>query len=130
MVQIIDPSFTIRIDAPRKYVEVCLFGLWDAATAHRFDCDLRRLLPALPEGGCSIGEQNTLFDLTSYSVQAQDVSAHLAGMAADSSIGSRRIAVLVSSTLSKLQTRRVAPGYGVFQDRAEAMAWLFEPDAW
>jgi hypothetical protein len=50
-------------------------------------------------------------------------------MAADPSIGSRRIAVLVSSTLSKLQTRRIAPGYGVFDDREEAMSWLFEPDA-
>ena len=129
MAQITDPSFTIRIDAPRKYVEICLLGLWDDATAKRFDRELRRLLPALSAGGCPIGEQNTLFDSTGYAVQAQDVSTRLAGMAADTSIGSRRIAVLVSSTLSKLQTRRVAPGYGVFDDRAEAMAWLFEPDA-
>jgi len=129
MAQITDPSFTIRIDAPRKYVEICLLGMWVEATAKRFDHELRRLLPALPRGGCPLGEQNTLFDSTGYAVQAQDVSTHLAGMAADRSIGSRRIAVLVSSTLSKLQTRRIAPGYGVFSDRAEAMAWLFEPDA-
>ncbi|QNA85126.1 hypothetical protein G4G27_14825 [Sphingomonas sp. So64.6b] len=128
MPQITDPSFTIRIDALRKYVEICLLGLWDEVTAKRFDHELRRLLPALTKGGCPIGEQNTLFDSTGYAVQAQDVTTHLAGMAADRSIGSRRIAVLVSSTLSKLQTRRIAPGYGVFDDRAEAMTWLFEPD--
>lgn len=129
MAQITDPSFTIRIDAPRKYVEICLLGLWDDSTATRFERELRYLLPALSRGGCPIGQQNTLFDSTGYPVQAQDVSAHLAGMVADKSIRSRRIAVLVSSTLSKLQTRRIAPSYAVFDDREEAMAWLFEPDA-
>lgn len=129
MAQIEDPAFTIRIDAPRKYVEIRLRGQWDEATARRFERELRAALPALPRGGCPIGAQNTLFDSTEYAVQSQDVSAVLAGMAGDPSIGSRRIAVLVSSALSKLQTRRVAPGYGVFDDRDAAMAWLFEPDA-
>ena len=129
MPRIEDPAFTIRIDAPRKYVEISMVGLWDDATAQRFERELRGLLPALPQGGCPIGEQITLFDTTDFPVQPQDVSTRLAGMAADRSIGSRRIAVLVSSTLSKLQTRRIAPGYGVFDDREEAMRWLFEPDA-
>jgi hypothetical protein len=129
MEQIEDPAFTIRIDAARKYVEIGMLGLWDDVIAKRFERELRCLLPALPKGGCRIGEQNTLFDSTAYLVQSQDVTARLAGMAADPSIGSRRIAVLVSSTLSKLQTRRIAPGYGVFDDREEAMSWLFEPDA-
>jgi hypothetical protein len=129
MEQIEDPAFTIQIDAARKYVEIGMLGLWDDDAAKRFERELRCLLPALPKGGCRIGEQNTLFDSTAYLVQSQDVTARLAGMAADPSIGSRRIAVLVSSTLSKLQTRRIAPGYGVFDDREEAMSWLFEPDA-
>jgi hypothetical protein len=129
MAQIEDSAFTVRIDVPRKYVEICLIGLWDDAIAQRFERELRGLLPALPQGGCPIGEQNTLFDSTAFPVQSQDVTARLAGMAADRSIGSRRIAVLVSSALSKLQTRRIAPGYGVFDDREEAMHWLFEPDA-
>jgi len=128
MAQIEDPAFTIRIEAARNYVEICMLGLWDEPTARRFERELRSLLPALPKGGCPIGQQNTLFDSTAYAVQPQDVSAQLAGLAADPSIGSRRIAVLVSSTLSKLQTRRIAPGYGIFNDRDGATKWLFERD--
>ena len=129
MVQIEDPAFTIRIDPPRKYVEIAMFGHWDETTTRRFETELRRLLPALPAGGCRIGDQVTLFDNTGYLVQSQDVLAQLGRMVADPSIGSRRIAVLASSTLIKLQTRRIAPGYGLFADREEALQWLFEPDA-
>lgn len=124
-----DPEFTIRIAPARNYVEIIMRGYWDDATMKRFDSELRRMLPALPAGGCRIGEQNTLFDTTAYAVQSQDVLAQLGTMASDPSIGSRRIAVLVSSVLNKLQTRRIAPGYGLFSDREAALQWLFEPDA-
>ena len=124
-----DPAFTIRIAPERNYVEIVMRGYWDDATMKRFDSELRRMLPALPAGGCRIGEQNTLFDTTAYAVQSQDVLAQLGTMASDPSIGSRRIAVLVSSVLNKLQTRRIAPGYGLFSDREAALQWLFEPDA-
>lgn len=90
---------------------------------------MRSLLPALPRGGCPISEQNTPFDSTGYPARAQNETTRLAGMAADKSIGSHRIAVLVPRTLSKLQTRRIGPGYGVFDNGAEAVAWLFAPDA-
>jgi len=128
MTQLNDPAFTIRISPARKFVEIIMFGHWDAATMRRFDSELRRLLPALPAGGCRIGDQSTLFDTTDYAVQSQDVLEQLGGMAADKSIGSRRIAVLVSKTLTKLQVRRIAPDYGLFSERDEAMRWLFEPD--
>lgn len=123
-----DSDFSIRIDPAHKYVEIIMVGYWDTPTLVRFDRELRRQLPALPAGGCGIGEQNTLFDTTGYAVQSQEVLAGLGGMVADSSIGSRRIAVLTASALNKIQTRRIAPGYGVFSDREEAMRWLFEPD--
>ena len=61
-------------------------------------------------------------------MQPQEVPSQLGGMAADTSIGSRRIAVLVSKTLTKLQVRRIAPDYGLFSEWEEAMRWLFEPN--
>lgn len=124
-----DPDFTIQVDPARKYVEIVMRGYWGDATMRRFAGELRRLPPILAAGGCKIGEQNTLFDTTGYAVQSQEVLAQLGMLAADPSIGSRRIAVLVSSALITLQTRRIAPGYGVFSDRDAALAWLFEPDA-
>jgi hypothetical protein len=124
-----DPDFTVLIEPERKYVEISMRGYWDDATMRGFERELRRLPPVLLAGGCRIGEQNTLFDTTDYAVQSQEVLAQLGAMVADPSIGSRRIAVLGSSMLGKLQTRRIAPGYGLFRDRAEALEWLFEPDA-
>lgn len=124
-----DPEFTVRIEPERKYVEIVMRGYWDDATMKRFEAELRHLPRELLAGGCRIGEQNTLFDTTEYAVQSQEVLAQLGAMAADPSIGSRRIAVLSASALNKLQTRRIAPGYGVFGDREEALLWLFEPDA-
>lgn len=124
-----DPDFTIRIEPARSYVEIVMRGYWDEATVQRFYGELRRLPPILAAGGCRIGEQNTLFDTTAYAVQSQEVLAQLSAMVEDKSIGSRRIAVLTASALNKLQTRRIAPGYGVFSEREPALAWLFEPDA-
>jgi len=128
MTQLNDPAFTIRIAPARKFVDIIMFGHWGAATMQHFDSELRRLLPALPAGGCRIGDQNTLFDTTDYAVQSQDEMEQFGGMAADKSIGSRRIAVLVSKSLAKLQVRRIAPDYGVLTERDEATRRPFEPD--
>ena len=128
MVLLDDHDFTIRIEPARKFVEITMRGHWDEATIRRFGHELRNLSRALPAAGCRIGEQNTLFDTTGYAVQSQEVLAQLGALAADPSIGSRRIAVLLSSTLIKLQARRIAPGYGLFSDREAALHWLFAPD--
>ncbi|MFN3675086.1 MAG: hypothetical protein ACK4TC_03835 [Sphingomonas pseudosanguinis] len=119
-----DPLFTIRIEPVRKFVAIVMRGFWNKDDLDRFDRTLRRILPNLRSGGCAIGDQVTFFDLSSYQVQSQDVLTGLAAMATDPSIGSRKIAVVLSSGLLKLQARRVAPVYGLFDDRDEAMAWL------
>lgn len=121
------PAYTIEIDSARRFVEIALIGLWDSATIASFDADLRRSLRVLPAAGCPIGQQLTIFDLTAFIVQVQDVATMFGGMAADPTIASRRIAVLVTAPLLKMQARRVAPGYGLFDDRAQALAWLFAP---
>ncbi len=121
-----DPSFSIRIDPPSKFVEIHMKGFWGEAEFARFNTTLRAMLPALPAGGCAIGEQVTLFDLTAYQVQSQAVFVSLAQMASDQEIGSRRIAIVLSSGLLKLQARRAAPGYEMFQERGSAMRWLQE----
>ena len=121
-----DLAFTIRLSAPDKFVEIRMTGFWDGATMQRFDATLRTGLRWLALHGCTIGQQVTLFDLLEYPVQNQETLAALAGMAADPKIGSRRISVLIHSALLKQQARRTAPGYGLFDDRAAAMAWLTE----
>ena len=124
-----EPNFGILIDGRRRYVELRLSGHCDMPIAQRFESTLRQLLgPGLARGGCRIGEQVTLFDTSDFPVQSQDVLALLAGMAADRSIGSRRIAMILHSPLAKMQARRVAPDYAVFGSRADALQWLSEPE--
>ncbi len=124
-----DPAFTIAITPADKLVEIVMIGFWDPATLERFNRQLRAALAVLPAGGCPLGRQVTLFDLTRYQVQHQQTLEGLAAMAADPTIGSRRIAVLLASALLRQQARRTAPGYGLFDDRDAAMAWLSEDDA-
>lgn len=121
-----DAAFTIRLFALDKFVEIRMRGFWDGGTMQRFDATLRNVLPWLAMRGCAIGQQTTLFDLLEFPVQNQETLAALAGMVADPKIGSRRIAVLIGSALLKQQARRTAPGYGLFGNRAAAMAWLNE----
>lgn len=122
-------DFAIEIDPFRRYVELTLRGFWSVETCAGFDRRLRQMLPLLPLGGCAIGTQVTLFDLTDFPVQQQDSLTALGAMAADSSIGSRRIAIITHSQLVKRQAHRVAPTYGVFKDRASALGWLMEDDS-
>jgi len=124
-----DRNFSIHIDGKRRYVELQLKGHWDMDVATRFQAMLRTMLaPARAQGGCKVGEQVTLFDTADFPVQSQDVLALLAGMAADRSIGSRRIAMVLNSPLAQRQARRVAPDYAIFTDRDEALAWLAEAE--
>jgi hypothetical protein len=131
MEQIEDPAFTIRIDAARKYVEIGMLGLWDDVIAKRFERELRCLLPALPKGGCRIGEQNTLFDSTAYLVQSQDVTARLAGMAADPSIGSRgdELAVRAGRLTARHYSRWITEGLDELAARAVGKRSMSEPTA-
>ena len=124
----VDTVFTIRIEPARKFVDIVMRGFWSAEDFERFNATLRQMLPNLRLGGCAVGDQVTIFDLSAYQVQGQDVLAGLAAMVNDPSIGSRKIAVVLSPGLLKMQARRVAPGYGLFDDRAGAMAWLAADD--
>jgi len=119
-----DPSFTIRIWPQRRFVETVMRGFWTPEDRRRFDAELRALLPVLPAAGCPIRERVTLYDLTDFQVQAQEIIGGLMEMAADPAIESKRVAIVVLSGLLKLQARRVHEKYAFFETREAAMAWL------
>lgn len=121
-----DPLFAINLTPATCLVEIVLRGFWTVEDFARFETALRAAMHDVMAHGCRMGEQVTLFDLTQYTVQSADVAQGMAGMAGDPTIGSRRIAVILSSALLKMQARRTAPDYGFFEDRAEALAWLLD----
>ncbi len=124
--QIDDAAFTIRIDPARKLLDIELRGLWDPAIVARFRDALATTLARLPTLGCTLGQQVTLFDMTPFAVQPRDVLPLLEQIAADPNVSSRRIAIIVNSTLLKMQARRLAPNVALFEDREPALAWLTE----
>lgn len=122
--EIDDPYFAMYASPADKFAEIKLRGFWDEMILARFATEVRSLVRHLADNGCAAGTQTTLIDLSDHVVQSQQTLLGLAAMAADPSIGSRKIAVLLSSAMVKMQARRVAPTYGLFATRAEALAWL------
>jgi hypothetical protein len=121
------PHYSARLDPGQKLVEIVLRGHWTVDIARSYERDFRSALDELAQRGCPLGEQATLIDITGFGVQPQDVAAQLELFAADQSIAPRRTAMVVSTMLLKLQARRVAPDYRIFDNRDEALAWLTEP---
>lgn len=124
-----DPAFSISMDPARKFVRIIMRSFWTIADQERFAAILRAMLRTFGRQGCQIGTQVTLIDLRDFPAQSTDVLSRLAQMTADRSIGSRRIAILLSSQLLKMQARRTAPDYSLFEDEAAAMVWLAENHA-
>jgi hypothetical protein len=82
--------------------------------------------------GWRTGEYLLLVDSLAGSVQSQSViEAFQAGIAI-STLRARKIAVVSTSSLARMQTKRIITGKiaAMFMDRAEAERWLFaEPEA-
>lgn len=99
-------------------------GFWDGAIVAQFERRLRANLTTLASYDGAIGEPRLLLDLTAFDVQTQDVLAALAAVARDGRLPASRIALVVSSSLLRLQSRRVAPDYAMFDTRDDALAYL------
>ncbi len=123
-----DTAFSIRFDTVQKLLDIEVRGHWDIATVARFGEAVAMMVSRLPSLGCSLGQQVTLFDMTGFAVQSQDVLPPLGRLAADPGITSRRIAIVAASVLLKMQAKRIAPHFPRFDDRTAAIEWLMEND--
>jgi hypothetical protein len=77
---------------------------------------------------CGPNQHVTLIDIRSMKIQSQEAVAEFQKLFAERRQRSRRIAIVVSSSLSRTQVKRAAAGRdaGYFQDPAEAEAWLLD----
>ncbi len=123
-----DTAFAIRFDTGDKLLDIEVRGHWDIPTVARFGGAVATMVSRLPALGCPLGQQVTLFDMTGFAVQSQDVLPPLQKLAADPGITSRRIAIVTASALLKMQAKRIAPHFHRFDDRAAAIEWLMEND--
>ncbi len=123
-----EAAFTAAIDRAARRLEFTLFGHWDLPTVARFRDAIQASVARLPALGIRPGEQVALFDTGGFAVQSANVLAELGNIAADRGVTSRRIALVLASALLTMQARRAMPQIALFNDRAEAVAWLAGTD--
>ena len=116
-----DKGYLIEVDHGRDMVRATLDGYWDPTVATDFAQDL--LLAFAGERHTPL---NLLVDARKQGVQSQEVVTALAARTNSFNLPIDRVAVLIGSSLHKMQARRIAPAekYRLFSSETEALAWL------
>ena len=119
-------EYTFERESARKLLEICLIVLWHQATVDRYEVARRNAFGELAHS-CRPEETLVLVDRSEQSVQTADVVARL-NVVVSGGPQVLRTAVVVSSTLHKLQAMRIGDlaSLSVFKAREDALAWLFD----
>ena len=119
-----EPSFEIIVDTQAGIIRTVLRGLWTMEDVTAFSggmfAAVQEIAPLQPVFGL-------LSDSTAFPVQTLEVANEFARLAEEGNRGrSGPTAIIVGSTLNKLQVRRMFPDprVHVFTDFTEAEAWL------
>jgi len=121
----IPPTFHIEADAPGEFLKLTLAGDWDADTSARFGAEVAATLRQMLAGGTRHGQLRTLIDMKRKNVLPQTVAADFAKMVRPDS-PSKRIALVFSGPLHRMQVKRIADHRCAMFDNAEdARAWLY-----
>lgn len=122
--------FTIEANPRTSHVRMALRGLWTDAITLTFKQALVAVVSKMIAAGAPFGTYRTLVDLRDQGILPKTVADLAMDLATGPGAASERIAVVVLNTLHKLQLTRVAAvdQLRVFQDQAEAEAWVFARD--
>lgn len=123
------PMYQIEADRERALLRLKLSGMWDMATAERFEAERRA---TVVRQGWSRGDYRCIVDLRDYAVQPREVAArgekhnHNAALHAP-----RKTALIVGSMLQRMQVQRVVSrgDEQVFTTEQDAISWLDSPDS-
>jgi hypothetical protein len=121
--------FNIELDPARKLLFVELSGFYTVADVHRYHAAVHAATARL--GGMP-SAQRMVCDISGMRIQTQDVVQAFSGVMADPKYKHRKVALVVASTLARMQAQRTtgARDAQFFASREEAEAWLFSsPDA-
>ena len=122
-------SHSIAFDAARKLLDLRIGGLVSPEDAAWIGEELRAAIRAL---GPDVGKHVTLYDASGVHVVPQE-TVELIKSTLDNpavrALWARKVAFVVSTALARLQAQRlreVRADIGIFDARAEAIAWLME----
>ena len=107
------PMYQIEADRERALLRLKLNGMWDMATAKRFEAERRAMVV---RQGWSRGDYRCIVDLRDYAVQPRDVAAR---------------GEIVGSMLRRMQVQRLVSrgDEQAFTTEQDAIRWLDSPDS-
>ena len=120
--------FAVDFDAGARRLTLRLSGFWCDETMTAFENALKR---SLAEAERTTPTFDTLSDASAFPVQSPAISLRFGTLMA--SLASNRhgkVAIIVASTLNKMQAERAiaSPATRIFLDRATAIRWFAEGD--
>ena len=116
-------SAEVVVDVAHSLVRYTLSGFFDVAGVAAFEAQRRRGLATLR---CGPNRHVTLLDVSGCRIQTQEVVARFADMLRDRRWAARALAIVVGSSIARMQLRRILDRdeIGWFATVAEAEAWL------
>lgn len=119
--------FTIAVDRDRMMVRATLSGFFTVDAVERF---ARAEQAAVESLGCPPHHHLVLIDASKGQVHSKDVAEAFSRLVARSPLRARRIAVVSSGGLHRIQTRRIldAERSALFATLEEAERWIAEDD--
>jgi hypothetical protein len=119
-------GFTIVSDVPHRLIRIKVTGLWDRATADRFQV---AILSAFDRMQTIHKRYNAIFDMIDFAVlPAALATAMQEFWKTIGENGPEKVAVVINHALLRLQNKRLSPETLTFirrfTDEATAMEWL------
>ena len=118
------PTYSVHVDEDRCELHFTTSGLFDFDSMNAFNQEIAKAV------GPILAQKRTmraLGDLSGYAVQSREISAKMAEtLAAAEAVGIERVAIIMTSTLVRMQYQRISEGRNVkiFDNRTEALEWL------
>lgn len=114
----------IQLDPVRKLLTLTLTGFFDVSYVAQIRADI---VEGIAKLGCPPNRHITLVNISDSKLQAQDSVAAFGDIITDPTIMSRRLAVVVGSSLARMQVRRIMKRDDAecFDNIAAARLWLF-----
>ena len=118
-----DAHFSIAVEPPLDLVRITMGGFFTEADIGAFRYALETRMEAL---ACAANQHLTLCDVRTMNIQTQEIVGAFSKVVGHPTFQSRRLAFITSSSLARMQTRRLTDREGVklFTDVTEAEAWL------
>jgi hypothetical protein len=121
-----DGRYKFETDPVRNFLRVELAGTWDQPLTTVFVADLERTIRGMIGAGARYGQFLTIVDMREKNILPQQAAAEFAKIVRPDS-PSRKIALVVSGTLHRLQAKRLSTQekHRIFDREDEALEWLW-----